>query len=80
MHSPSLELGRSFLPGRANTLTSFVSRTASAIKRNPDVAAEIALAATDHLLDSFQAPAELRTALSQLVNESCIARDESTHA
>jgi hypothetical protein len=80
MHSPSLVLGRSFLPGQLNNVTSFVSRAASAIKRNPDVAAEITLAATEHLLENFRTPAELHTALSQLVSESCKARDESTHA
>lgn len=80
MQSPSLELGRSFLPGRNTTVTSFVNRTAIAIKRNPDVAAEIALAATDRLLDDLPASPELRIALSQLVSESCKARDESTVA
>lgn len=78
--SPSLALGRSFLPGRASNLTNFVSRTASAIRRNPDVAAEITLAATDRLLEDLQAPAELKTALSRLVSASCRARDESLQA
>ena len=80
MQSPSLMLGRSFLPGRVNNINSFVSQAASAIERNPDVAAEISLAATAQLLAKFQVPAELRYALSQLVSESCKARDISTAA
>lgn len=80
MQSPSLELGRSFLPDRGIAINSFVSHTATAIKRNPDVAAEIALAATDHLLGNFPTSTELRIALSQLVSASCKARDESTLA
>jgi hypothetical protein len=78
MQSPSLELGRSFLPGRVRNLNTFVSRTAKAIGEHPDVAAEIALAATDHLLDLVDRPTQLRNALSQLVIASCRARDEST--
>jgi len=79
--SPSLILGYSFLPSRVTSdFAFFIRRTANAVKRNPDVAVEITLAATAHLLENLEAPAELRRALSQLVSESCKARDASTHA
>lgn len=80
MNSPSMVLGQSYLPVRSQNVATFVAKTAQAIKTHPDVAAEITLAATNRLLDQFQAPADLRNALSRLVSESCKARDQSLQA
>lgn len=80
MNSPSMVLGQSYLPVRSQNVATFVAKTALAIKTHPDVAAEITLAATDRLLEQFQAPADLRNALSRLVSESCRARDLSLRA
>ena len=84
MQSPSLVIGRSYLPcqnkSTSNNIHIFVSRTVSVIKKNPDIAAEIVLAATDQLLDRLSIPIELKSALAQLIDESCKARDASTHA
>jgi hypothetical protein len=79
MQSPSLELGRSYLPGHFSDVSKFVARAARAIRRHPDCSADIALAAMSHLIESSQVPAEsLRDALQSFVRASALARDQST--
>lgn len=80
--SHSLVIGRSFLPASCKDIDRFVRKTASAIKNNPDCAADITLAATIQLIEltAMKTPPDLRDAFSLLVSESCKARDESTHA
>lgn len=78
--SASIVLGSSFLPSKISNCSSFVSRAAMAIRRNPDCAAEITLAASKQLLETQQDPSRLRTTLLQLIDASCKARDESTLA
>lgn len=84
MYSPSLLLGSSFLP-RCTNINSFVTGAATAIRANPEIAAEITLAATNRILELQRSerqtdPLDLQIVLSKLVSESCKARDESTHA
>ena len=75
--SRSLALGQSYLPGHGTSVSTFITRTAGAAQRNPTVAAEIFIAATDQLLNKFNAPGELKSALSTLIDKSCKARDLS---
>ncbi|WP_157903475.1 hypothetical protein [Cupriavidus malaysiensis] len=76
--SHSLLVGRSYLPTRAATTANFINRTASRIRSNPAIAADIMLAAADQLLKDCRSEADLRGAFEDLVTKSCKARDTST--
>lgn len=75
--SPSLVLGRSFLPSSSIHTKAFVTRTVLQIRNNPDVAADITLAAASEMVDKIPSK-DLGLALSRLIEESCKARDHST--
>lgn len=78
--SHSLAVGHSYLPARINNIPKFITSVRGAIVQHPDVAAEILLAATDRLHRRFSSQENgtaLMNALLRLVQESCLARDQS---
>ncbi len=71
----SMQIGRSYLP-RFKKAETFIEGSAKAIRANPDIAAEITLAATDVLIARVPGD-QLGATMSQLVRCATRARDAS---
>ncbi|AOZ11130.1 hypothetical protein [Cupriavidus malaysiensis] len=76
--SVSLTMGMSYLPHPSVSTPAFIAAAATAIGDNPKIAMDIALAATDHLLNRAPVSDEvLRAAMALLVSEATQARDDA---
>lgn len=76
--SPTLVVGRSYLPDSCVSGPEFVASAAEAIALHPGAAADIAIAAADRLvLDLAGEPERLRAMLAALIEAACAARDNS---
>ena len=76
--SPSLRIGLSYLPlaARRGDVDAIVRSATRGIRRNPDLASEITMAASTLLIERVP-EAELRAAFQAFVARACEARDES---
>lgn len=77
MVSQSLMIGHSFLPVAPLGVDRLIDAAALAAQRNPDVATEITLAATDAVLSRCGSQAILCSTMKSMVERLCQARDQS---
>lgn len=75
--SQSLMIGHSFLPVPYLGVDALIDAAATAAQKNPDVATEITLAATDAVLAQYGSQGNLGTTLKQMVERLCQARDQT---
>jgi hypothetical protein len=80
MRTSCIEIGRGFLPAASQNVTDdqLIEQAAQAVKRHPEVAAEITLATIDSAMKRLGAkhPA-LAQQLQRVVNNLCLARDST---
>lgn len=77
MVSQSLVIGHSFLPVAPLDVDQLIDQAATASEQNPEVATEIALAATDEVLRRCGSQAILCSTMKTMVERLCRARDHS---
>lgn len=77
MMSQSLVIGHSYLPAAPLGVDLLIDAAASAAEKNPEVATEITLAATEAVLSSLGSQSTLCSTMQRMVHRLCQARDLS---
>ena len=78
MSSQSIVIGQSFLASaQPMNIDELIGVAEVAVKKNPEVAAEITLATTEQVLLQFGAQDSLRIQIQTMGHRLCVARDAS---